>query len=101
MINSEESKPVNPFAAILGGNKAIKPFPSLESNEELTQDPKNHKPSGDRPEIESHYSRSRLSSMEMDEFYDEFEHPPDLKECDLHGKAMQIGFRQPLKDAKD
>lgn len=39
--------------------------------------------------------------MEMDEFYDEYEHPPDLKECELHGNAMEIGFRQPLKDAKD
>lgn len=46
-----------------------------------------------RPEIESHYSRSRLSSMEMDEFYDEYEHPPNIDECIKYGKAMRIGVR--------
>jgi hypothetical protein len=31
--------------------------------------------------------------MEKDEFYDDYEHPPDLKECELYGKAMEIGVR--------
>lgn len=38
-----------------------------------------------RPKIEIDYSRSRLSSMETDEHYDDYEHPPDLKICELHG----------------
>ena len=52
-------------------------------------------------QLEEHYQRSRLSSMEKDEFYDDYEHPPDIKECQLYGKAMEIGIRQSLKDAKD
>ena len=38
-----------------------------------------------RPQTEVDYSRSRLSSFEKDDCYDDFEHPPDLGICELHG----------------
>lgn len=53
-----------------------------------------------RPEIESDYSRSGMSSMELDDSYEDYQHPPDMKQCELYGKATKIGHRIPLKEAK-